>query len=509
MPRSRRRVASKFLSNRPDSLTRPMWPFRRKNPRIQPTASTPTRRKERAHDIALLLESFPDVAQESLHEALDRNNNDVMEAAADILESLNDLPPLKMCDVCLVEPRATRFNCGHASCCAECAHHIVASPTPVCPICRAPILCTIVDPGNRRVSRNDLQETSGVLIGRQSSYEPPTNDSWWWPFAAAAPQHAAARPQSPQAASSSAGFMPAPTFAGRRPGYIFQTGPSGVGYYRDALQPEPAAAPRADESRRDFAPAAAEPTPPQPLPARQPTNGLVSWWRGARARLYLHVSSCTPTGWAWGISFVWRWTPLVLFYFGMVWLQEYLFPPPPPSPPPPPYMPIAYAWPPSPPAPHAPLYTHHDLLATLFYHIGSVIGWLLLRFSQASATMAGMAIAYWWNGVSYRPAVTPVHVHGANIDCCTEVVLGIISGICEVLFRIIFYMFLANVILIFGVVLSEFWKLIGVADISIFILNFLVGWQVFMAYARDNPQFVIPGTRPRRLNNGGLDRLMI
>ena len=64
-----------------------------------------------------------------------------------------------------------------------------------------------------------------------------------------------------------------------------------------------------------------------------------------------------------------------------------------------------------------------DLLATLFYHIGSVIGWLLLRFSQASATMAGMAIAYWWNGVSYRPAVTPVHVHGANIDCCTEVVV--------------------------------------------------------------------------------------
>ena len=249
-----------------------MWPFRRKNPRIQPTASTPTRRKERAHDIALLLESFPDVAQESLHEALDRNNDDVMEAAADILESLNDLPPLKMCDVCLVEPRATRFNCGHASCCAECAHHIVASPTPVCPICRAPILCTIVDPGNRRVSRNDLQETSGVLIGRQSSYEPPTNDSWWWPFAAAAPQHAAARPQSPQAASSSAGFMPAPTFAGRRPGYIFQMGPSGVGYYRDALQPEPAAAPLAADAEEEEAPKGALPNAFFDDPQNDPAN---------------------------------------------------------------------------------------------------------------------------------------------------------------------------------------------------------------------------------------------
>ena len=83
---------------------------------------------------------------------------------------------------------------------------------------------------------------------------------------------AAAPPPPPQAASSSAGFMPAPTFAGRRPGYIFQMGPSGVGYYRDALQPEPAAAPLAADAEEEEAPKGALPNAFFDDPQNDPAN---------------------------------------------------------------------------------------------------------------------------------------------------------------------------------------------------------------------------------------------
>ena len=43
----------------------------------------------------------------------------------------------KMCIVCMDKPRATRFGCGHACCCLDCARTLKAMPEPqaVCPTC--------------------------------------------------------------------------------------------------------------------------------------------------------------------------------------------------------------------------------------------------------------------------------------------------------------------------------------------------------------------------------------
>ena len=60
-------------------------------------------------------------------------------------------PEDAMCIVCLDKPRATRFGCGHACCCNDCARTLKAMPSialpngervpqAVCPTCRAPIV---------------------------------------------------------------------------------------------------------------------------------------------------------------------------------------------------------------------------------------------------------------------------------------------------------------------------------------------------------------------------------
>ena len=53
----------------------------------------------------------------------------------------------------------------------------------------------------------------------------------------AAPTAPAAPP--PVATATAASFMPAGMFAGRRPGFIFQLGELGLGYYRDSTAPPP------------------------------------------------------------------------------------------------------------------------------------------------------------------------------------------------------------------------------------------------------------------------------
>ena len=53
-------------------------------------------------------------------------------------------PDVKECVVCMVNPRATRFGCGHALCCAHCADELVKRGD-VCPTCRCTI--TIADRG--------------------------------------------------------------------------------------------------------------------------------------------------------------------------------------------------------------------------------------------------------------------------------------------------------------------------------------------------------------------------
>ena len=42
----------------------------------------------------------------------------------------------KECLICMAEPRAVRFSCGHSLCCEKCADVLVARNAP-CPSCRA------------------------------------------------------------------------------------------------------------------------------------------------------------------------------------------------------------------------------------------------------------------------------------------------------------------------------------------------------------------------------------
>jgi hypothetical protein len=43
------------------------------------------------------------------------------------------------CVVCMAEPRAIRFGCGHLCCCEECSERLRQLPNSTCPTCRAPI----------------------------------------------------------------------------------------------------------------------------------------------------------------------------------------------------------------------------------------------------------------------------------------------------------------------------------------------------------------------------------
>ena len=51
---------------------------------------------------------------------------------------------VKECVICMANPRAARFGCGHAFCCADCADELVmlvkrARGGDVCPTCRCAI----------------------------------------------------------------------------------------------------------------------------------------------------------------------------------------------------------------------------------------------------------------------------------------------------------------------------------------------------------------------------------
>lgn len=69
------------------------------------------------------------------------------------------------------------------------------------------------------------------------------------------------------------GFVPAPRFAGARPGFVFKKGPSGVGYYRDD----------GPFARRSAAAAAAAPAAPSTQPAAAAGGGgAAAGWVGMR-----------------------------------------------------------------------------------------------------------------------------------------------------------------------------------------------------------------------------------
>ena len=81
----------------------------------------------------------------------------------------------KMCIVCMVKPRATRFGCGHACCCFDCARTLKAMPEPqaVCPTCRAPI--TWIAKDGAWIAKDGRwfprRETLTVPVAKQASYD--------------------------------------------------------------------------------------------------------------------------------------------------------------------------------------------------------------------------------------------------------------------------------------------------------------------------------------------------
>ena len=111
-----------------------------------------------------LLEAFPDVEPAVIESLLKAHNGDAAMVSNAILETIgtNQLPPLKECMICLTEPRQTRFNCGHACCCAECTAILLAPGNAKCPNCRKPITSTITG-----------DDENGVPIARQPTFEPP------------------------------------------------------------------------------------------------------------------------------------------------------------------------------------------------------------------------------------------------------------------------------------------------------------------------------------------------
>eukprot|EP00964_Phaeocystis_antarctica_P121345 scaffold85016_cov71-Phaeocystis_antarctica.AAC.2 len=78
----------------------------------------------------------------------------------------------RRCVVCLSAPRETRFDCGHACCCAACSAVILAETSargPLCPNCRAQISGARSGP-----------DAGGVEIARQPTFERIAPPAPWW-----------------------------------------------------------------------------------------------------------------------------------------------------------------------------------------------------------------------------------------------------------------------------------------------------------------------------------------
>ena len=125
---------------------------------------------ELAVELELLLSMFPDVDSKSVMAVL-YECRDSQVAATKLLEMMrvHELQQLKECVVCLIEPRATRFDCGHACCCGDCADILLGPPDAKCPLCQSRISSYAIGP-----------DEAGVPIARQPTFEeqvdsPPTS----------------------------------------------------------------------------------------------------------------------------------------------------------------------------------------------------------------------------------------------------------------------------------------------------------------------------------------------
>ena len=130
----------------------------------RPTQSPPNRKA----NFELLTAQFPDVEPAIVMAVLEACENDEEMATERLFEMMgtNDLPPIKECVICLDQPRETRFSCGHACCCFDCANYLLGAANAVCPTCRSPV-STITSGPN----------ADGVPIARQPTFEAQVHDA--------------------------------------------------------------------------------------------------------------------------------------------------------------------------------------------------------------------------------------------------------------------------------------------------------------------------------------------
>lgn len=137
-------------------------------------ASTTTSPASQDDQIGALSKQFPDVDAGIILDVLAVSNADADVAAANLLNMMrsNGLP-CKECIICLDAPRATRFDCGHACCCIDCAGVLLARADPRCPTCREPVTSFISGP-----------DEEGTPIASQVSYRggPPLTHWRKWMY---------------------------------------------------------------------------------------------------------------------------------------------------------------------------------------------------------------------------------------------------------------------------------------------------------------------------------------
>ena len=346
-----------------------------------------------SESISTLFDAFPDVELPIIHETLSACGGDAAAAFDHLLELMRtrELGPLKECVVCLSEPRATRFDCGHACCCADCAAVLLAAREPRCPNCRALIRSTSSGP-----------DAAGVEVARQPTFEPPSGR----PPPRAAPRSTAA----PSAAASSASAASAASSS--------SSSAASSSCCSSSSSSAPAAGSRPGDRAGGAAPAAPPPQRLDFLELYLDRRRRVRMWR---ARLF---SRCGCSARAWAVANQLLLLALLVLAIGTVngLLMDAsrldgaaLFwpapppappatPPPPPSPPSPPVPPSAPdaasppPSPPLPPTPPSPLPSPppFDVLAFL-------LGWLGTRVVDGLTCVLGALLARCALGIRQRP----------------------------------------------------------------------------------------------------------
>ena len=422
------------------------WPWSRRSAKAAPASasaagpSTSSAALVSTEQVDELLARFVDIEPPIVLSVLEECQSDLELAAERLLDMLGTsaLPPMKECVICLSEPRMTRFDCGHACCCLDCATALLAAPFPRCPIDRVRIRKFSVGP-----------DADGVPIARQDTFESPPSRF----------RHLMGR-----------------VVDGPRAGNALVT---------NASQPPPPPPPH--------------PPPSLPQSSRQASqqrgtnHAAANLLRGCRVWLFARMSSCcSPRAWfvlctvmlpvaigvlAYGVA---RSTYCALACSecrGLLDCVDERFAPA--APPAVPSLPAAPSPPLEPPAPELPpddpAYSHASLIGSL----AAAAEWLLVRVFDAALVPAGAIMACAWHGIRMRSS-------GRR---------GGLSSLCDDCLNACAWLFLGIALAVLGVgmsvVLSSFF------DSETATVGCLAaGWLVMVGHARSEPAtFVFGGVR--------------